>query len=576
MPAFPGGLAGWSLPEDLRRAVSRAADEWQRDGKLRRLHARDATLWTGSDEARWLGWLDAPADPRAAATIAQAVALREDLRRDRLEHAVLLGMGGSSLCPEVLARTLGRRGGCRSFHVLDTTDPGQLLSFQSRIDLRSALFIVSSKSGTTLESDVLRRYFFDRVRNDLGADAGGRFVAITDPGSALESIARADGFRAVFHGVPAIGGRYSALSAFGLVPAVIMGIDAERLLRGAAALAAASAQGEAIEGNEAVLLGIVLGVAASRGRDKVTFIASPELSPLGAWIEQLLAESTGKQGRGAIPIDGEATGAPGVYGEDRLFVHLRAAAGAGEDVQVEALRAAGHPVVTIAIDDLHGLGGEFFRWEMAAAVAGSVLGINPFDQPDVEASKAAARRLTAAFASAGALPPVTPLAEEAGIRLFADAGLTQGMRRDAAASGLAELLSAHLGRLRTGDHFAMLAWVARVHPNETRLQEIRHMVRDATRAATSLGFGPRYLHSTGQEHKGGPASGVFLQITSRDATDLTVPGGPCSFGILKTAQARGDFDVLVARGRRVLRADLGSDAPAGLGLLRDAVRGALG
>jgi len=568
------GLAGWSLPEDLRRAVFGAADEWRRDGKVRRLHARDATLWTGSDEARWLGWLEASADPRAEAAIAQAVALRESVQKDRIENTVLLGMGGSSLCPEVLARTLGRREGPGRFHVLDTTDPVQLLSFRNRIDPARTLFIVSSKSGTTLETDVLRRYFHEAVSDELGAGAGGRFVAITDPGSQLEAIARADGYRAVFHGVPEIGGRYSALSAFGLVPAVMMGIDPRRLLRGAAAMAAACAQGEAIEQNEAVLLGIVLGVAASRGRDKVTFIASPSLHPLGAWIEQLVAESTGKQGKGAIPIDGESTASPDLYGADRLFVHLRDSKGAGDDAQVDVLREAGHPIVTIAIDDPYALGGEFFRWEMAAAVAGSILGINPFDQPDVESSKVAARRLTEAFASSGSLPPVTPLVEEAGIRLYADAAGAQRMR-GAGKGGLVDLLTAHLGRLEKGDYFALLAWVARDEPNEARLQEIRQMVRDATRAATTLGFGPRYLHSTGQEHKGGSGRGVFLQIASQDATDVPVPGGACSFGVLKTAQARGDFDVLVARGRRVVRADLGSDVPAGLALLKDAVRRAL-
>ena len=509
-------------------------------------------------------------------------AIRALLRCSRVPGRCAMGFGGSASSrscfsawgarvsvPEVLARMFGRH----SFHVLDSTDPGQILRLESRIDLRSTLFIVSSKSGTTLESDVLRQYFFDRVGREVPSGAGRRFVAITDPGSGLESIALADGYRALFHGVPAIGGRYSALSPFGLVPAVLMGVDAARLLESAAVMASASAHADAKDGNEAVLLGIVMGVAALAGRDKVTFIASPAMRPLGAWIEQLLAESTGKEGHGVIPIDGETPAAPELYGADRLFVHLRSSPAAGEDAQVDALRAAGHPVVTIAIDDPHSLGGEFFRWEMASAVAGAVLGIHPFDQPDVEAAKVASRQLTSAFVSAGVLPAETPLAGEGEIRLFADEGLEQ--RGPGGKAGLVDLLEAHLGRIGQGDYCALLAWVPREDRYEAPLQEIRHAIRAAKRAATTLGFGPRYLHSTGQEHKGGPASGLFLQIIGQDATDAGAPGSPCSFGILKTAQARGDFDVLAARGRRVLRIDLGRDLDGGLALLAGAVKRAL-
>lgn len=564
---------GWSLAADLRDEVARTAGEWGRDGKLGRLLARDAALWTGADESLWLGWLDAPGDPGAASVLAHARALREGMAEERVEQIVLLGMGGSSLCPEVLARTFDRR----AFHVLDSTDPGQIARLESRIDLRSTLFIVSSKSGTTLESDVLRRYFFDRVGREVPSGAGRRFVAITDPGSQLESIARSDGYRALFHGVPAIGGRYSALSPFGLVPAVLMGVDAARLLESAASVASTSAQVDAHDGNETVLLGIVMGVAALAGRDKVTLIASPLVGALGAWIEQLLAESTGKEGKGIIPIDGETPSSPDRYAPDRLFVHLRSSPAAGEDAalarQVDALRAAGHPIVTIAIDDPHSLGGEFFRWEMASAVAGSLLGIHPFDQPDVEAAKVASRQLTAAFVSAGALPAETPFVSEGELRIFADEGLEPV--EPGGKTGLVDLLSAHFGRMTKGDYCALLAWVAREDRYEAPLQEIRHVIRAAKRAATTLGFGPRYLHSTGQEHKGGPASGLFLQVIGQDENDLQAPGSPCSFGILKTAQARGDFDVLVARGRRVLRVDLGRDVSRGLALLAEAVKRAL-
>ena len=558
----------WSVPKDLEPIIRGAADEWGRGGKLRRLLARDASLWTGSDEARWLGWLDAPADPRAAGTIARATALRDELTRDGLERTVLLGMGGSSLCPEVLARSFGRP----AFHVLDATDPGQILALERRLDLGRTLFIVSSKSGTTLETDVLRQYFFARVADVVGTDAAGeRFVAITDPGSQLESMARAGGYRAIFPGVPEIGGRYSALSSFGLVPAVLMGIDAGRLLRGAAARATALAQAAAGDGDAAVLLGVAMGTAVRQGRDKITLIASPSMRPLGAWIEQLVAESTGKDGKGAIPIDGEEPGTPDLYGDDRFFVHLRSRPAPAEVALVDALRHAGHPVVSIDVDDPHDLGGEFYRWEIASAVAGSTLGVNPFDQPDVEAAKVASRRLTATFTSSGSLPAETPHAVVGGIRVFGDPQLP-GI--GGAKAGLHDLLAAHLSRLSRRDYFAMLAWMSRDDAIEASFQEIRHAVRAATRAATTLGFGPRYLHSTGQEHKGGPAGALFLQVVSPVGTDIAVPGGP-SFGILKAAQARGDFEVLAARGRRILRVDLGRDVPAGLALLGDAVRRAL-
>lgn len=557
-----------SLPRDLERSFKAALDEWGRGGKLRRLLARDATLWTDSGEERWLGWLDAPLDPAATAAIDRAATLREELESEGVGQAVLLGMGGSSLCPEVLARSFGRRG----FHVLDTTDPEQIRRVEAAIDPASTLFIVSSKSGTTLETDVLRKYFFERAGGKSGA-AGSRFIAITDPGSTLASEARAGGYRAVFQGVPDIGGRYSALSVFGLVPGALMGIDAARLLSGAAARAAALERVGAEDPDDAVQLGAALGVAVAQGRDKITLIASPPMRPLGAWIEQLVAESTGKQGRGAIPIDGETPASADCYGDDRFFVHIRCRPDREETALVDALGAAGHPIFAIDVDDPHDLGGEFHRWEIATAVAGSILGIHPFDQPDVEASKEASRRLTAAFASSGALPPETPLVEQEGLRVFADDGLCRMFPgRAAGEAGLAGLLAAHMSRLARGDYFALLAWMTPDDSATRALQEIRHAVRATKRAATTLGFGPRYLHSTGQEHKGGPASGHFLMIAGHGERDLMVPGGPCSFGILKAAQARGDFDVLAARGRRILRVDLGSDRDKGLALLRDALR----
>jgi transaldolase/glucose-6-phosphate isomerase len=566
MPSLPT----WTLPADLAAAVRAALREWTEGSKVRRLWARDASLWTGGDEASWLGWLGIVDEQPARVDELRRIA--GDVRRDGFTHVLLLGMGGSSLCPEVLARTFGPRPGWPELAVLDSTDPSQVRAFEARVDLGRTLFVVSSKSGTTLEPNIFKQYFLARAREALGADkAGDRFIAITDPGSKLEQAARADRFRQVFFGRPSIGGRYSALSDFGLVPAALMGLDVERLLGHARAMARACAAPGPAEENPGAVLGVLLGVLAARGRDKVTLLASPGLRDLGAWLEQLLAESTGKAGTGLIPVDREPPGAPRVYGRDRLFVHLRlqSAPDASQDQAVARLENDGHPVVRLAVPDLHHLGAEFFRWEFATAVAGAELGINPFDQPDVEASKVATRRLTDEFERTGRLPAERPIAEGGGIRLFADArnaGELAGAGRTPAG-----LLQAHLGRLRPGDYLALLAYVEMTAGHEASLQAIRTRIRDRYRVATCLGFGPRFLHSTGQAYKGGPNTGVFLQITCDDAADLAVPGQRYTFGIVKAAQARGDFEVLAERGRRALRVHLGPDVGAGLAELERAL-----
>ena len=473
--------------------------------------------------------------------------------------------------------TFGTFPGYPELLVLDSTDPAQVRAAEARVDLGRTLFVVSSKSGTTLEPNIFKQYFFERARQAVGAEkAGDHFVAITDPGSKLEQVARADGFRHVFFGLPSIGGRYSALSDFGMAPAALMGLDVGRLLGQAGAMARACAAAVSAEQNPGVALGVVLGVLAAHGRDKITLVASPGIHDLGAWLEQLLAESTGKAGRGLIPVDREPLGPPDAYGGDRLFVYvqLEAAPDTVQDRKVAELERAGHAVVRIAMRDPYDIGAEFFRWEIATAVAGAVLGIHPFDQPDVEASKVATRRLTDAFERDGQLPAEAPIAEAEGIRLFADP-------RNARELGGGErtlpgLLRAHLGRIRPGDYAAFLAYVEMTAGHETALQAIRTRIRDRYRIATCVGFGPRFLHSTGQAYKGGPSTGVFLQVTCDDAVDLPVPGQRYTFGVVKAAQARGDLEVLAERGRRALRVHLGPDVAAGLTVLGRGIEQAIG
>jgi transaldolase/glucose-6-phosphate isomerase len=571
----------FTLPAPLAAAVRASLDDWRAGDKMRRLWARDATLWTGTDEGEWLGWLGLTEEHAAHSDYLKRLAVEAEsrLKDAGVTHALLLGMGGSSLGPEVLQMTFGSRQGFPQFHVLDSTDPAQIKAFENKIDLARTLFIVSSKSGSTLEPNIYKQYFFQRVQERLGVEeAGTRFIAITDPGSKLQHIAESDGFRRMFFGVPSIGGRYSALSNFGMVPAAIMGLDISRFLDHVEEMVHACSATVPVEENPGAMLGVILGVLASHGRDKVTIITSPGVWDFGAWLEQLLAESTGKDGKGLIPVDREPLGTPEVYGNDRLFAYIRleSAPDAAQDRAVEALAAAGQPVVRVSLTAPYQLGAEMFRWEIATAVAGSVIGINPFNQPDVEASKVATRKLTAAYEKTGALPPETPIFTADGIKLFTDAkndaalALTVGGKRT-----LAGYLKAHLSRLGVGDYFALLAYIEMNQTHERLLQAMRLAVRDAKRVATCLGFGPRFLHSTGQAYKGGPNTGVFLQITCDDAVDLLVPGQAYTFGVVKAAQARGDFQVLAERDRRALRAHLGPDVAAGLATLQEALAEAL-
>lgn len=551
----------YKLPDQLSKEVAQNVNDWRASGKVRRLWQRDASLWTSSDESQWLGWLDIA--EKQLEKKDQFQRLAEDIRKEGFTDILLLGMGGSSLCPEVLEKTYGQIKSFPRLHVLDSTDPAQVKAFEKKVNLAKTLFIVSSKSGTTLEPNIFKQYFFERVKEAVGAEkAGSHFIAITDPGSHLEKEATADKFRYIFHGVPSIGGRYSALSNFGIVPAACMGLDVTKFLDRTEEMVEACAASVPVEKNPGVMLGIILGTAAKSGRDKVTIVTSPAISDLGAWLEQLLAESTGKQGKGIIPVDRESLGPPEVYGNDRVFAYLRyeSAPDADQDAKVAALEKAGQPVIRISVSDTYDLGQEFFRWEIATAVAGSIIGINAFNQPDVEASKVETRKLTSEYEKSGSLPAEKPIFEQAGIELFADP-------KNAAAvadGNIGGHLRAHLNRLKPGDYFAVLAYVEMDPEHEALLQEIRHAIRDSKQVATCLGFGPRFLHSTGQAYKGGPNSGVFLQITCDDAKDVPIPGQKYTFGVVKAAQARGDFQVLVERGRRLLRVHLGKDVETGL------------
>jgi transaldolase/glucose-6-phosphate isomerase len=567
------GQQSYRLPDALAKAVTQTISDWRAYGKVRRLWQRDASLWTNADEAQWLGWLDIT--EKQIANKSQFQSLADEIEKENFSDILLLGMGGSSLCPEVLTKTFGQILDFPRLHVLDSTDPVQVKATEAKIDLAKTLFIVSSKSGTTLEPNIFKQYFFERVKQTIGAEkAGSRFIAVTDPGSKLQSEAEADKFRHISPGVPSIGGRYSALSNFGIVPAAAMGLDVANFLDRTEEMVRACVASMPVEQNPGVVLGAILGAAAKSGRDKVTIIASPAISDLGAWLEQLLAESTGKLGKGIIPVDREALADPAIYGSDRIFAYLRFAPAPDsvQDDNVSTLEAAGHPVIRISMNDTHDLGQEFFRWEIATAVAGSIIGINAFNQPDVEASKIETRKLTSEYEKVGSLPAEKPVFEADGIQLFTDPKNAAAL---AGGKSLIDYLRTHLARIGLGDYFAVLGYVEMNRKHEAQLQQIRHAVRDAKKVATCLGFGPRFLHSTGQAYKGGPNSGVFLQITCDNADDVQVPGAKYTFGVVKAAQARGDFQVLADRGRRALRVHLGKDVNAGLAQLSKAVSEAL-
>ncbi len=524
---------------------------------LTRLWARDATLWTNHGEDHWLGWLDLPERAETEGWVPRLTALAEAVRAEGTEHVVVVGMGGSSLCPEVLATTFRRQPGWPELLVLDSTHPDAIARLEARIDAGKTIVVVQSKSGSTLEPNLLLARLLERI-------PASQCIAVTDPGSSMETRARSLGFREVIHGMPSVGGRFSALSPFGLVPAALMGLDVGRLV--AAAKAAAMACRAESGQNPGLALGLFLGANALLGRDKLTLSCGPSVRRFGAWIEQLVAESTGKDGRVILPIEGEPLAAPDAYGEDRMFVRISVDGDDTSDVRrsLDALEDTGAPVLRLVLRDAWELGGLFFVWEVATAVAGALLGVNPFDQPDVEASKLKTRTLTGALQRGEPVDVDVPSFTSGELAVYGTA-----------AGDLESALRAHLGTLGAGDAAILLAYLPMTVEHELILHRMQSLIRDRTRAAASVGFGPRFLHSTGQAHKGGPNHGVFIVLTHTPAGDLPVPGEPFTFGQIALAQALGDTAVLTERGRRVLRVHLTGEPGAALARLHGALAVAL-
>lgn len=572
--ALGGAAAGYEA------AVERARDEaW-----VNRLFDRDSSLWTTDARVAAtiddrLGWLDAPA--HFTDQIPALEGFGDGIVEAGFTTAVVAGMGGSSLAPDVLHRTFGTQDGYLDLRILDSTDPANVAAIYDDLDPLTTLTIVASKSGTTTEPNAFLAEAWSRAETALdrhghhaSQNAGGVIAAITDPGRSLDALAHHDDFRSVFLNPPDIGGRYSALTYVGLVPASLIGLDLDALLASASAMLGACREPEPAA-NPGVSLGLALGCLARAGRDKLTFLTDDDISAFGAWAEQLIAESTGKRGMGIVPVDLEPLGTPDVYGRDRAFVRIALAGAddtAGRDALADALQAAGHPVIRIRLADPIDLGAEFVRWEIATAVAGAVLGIDPFDQPNVEEAKQLTRDVLARAERGEPLTVATdPLASQDGVTLYGDTAL----RLTTADGDLAVELTRHLARARPNAYLALQAFIAPTQARDAAFARIRGLLRDRTGRATTAGYGPRFLHSTGQLHKGGAPIGWFLQLTSDHPEDRPIPGWPYSFGQLIDAQAAGDFAAIESHDLPIVRVHLGADVDAGLVTLERALAAAL-
>lgn len=558
-----------SLPADYEAAVKEGLETWRKEGNVRKIWDHQSSVWTGQDENKWLGWLDII--DQQVDDLAQLEEFQKEVKNRGFTDILLLGMGGSSLGPEVLGEVFGHQPGFPRLHVLDSTDPQQVHSFQQKVSMATTLFIVSSKSGSTLEPNILKAYFFNEAQKTLGNKVGQHFVAVTDPGSHMEEVAKKDGFWKIFYGLKTIGGRYSVLSNFGIVPAAAAGLPLKELLHSAQRMEKACSAGAPPAHNPGVQLGAIFGVGVAKfKRDKFTIIASPAIRSLGSWLEQLLAESTGKVGKGIIPIDEETLTTPEYYGKDRLFVYLKLdnQIDTQQEKAIAALKAAQQPVVTINLHDKAQIVQVFFQTEFATAVAGAFIGIHPFDQPDVEASKIETKKITTAYNDHGSLPVITPVVKESLFEIYAGKVEVDGLKKT---TSINEALKYFFDQVEPGDYVGVLAYIERDLATREWIQKLRLAIRDKKKVATAAEFGPRFLHSTGQAYKGGPNSGVFLQITADDARDVPVPGEKYTFGIVKEAQARGDFDVLSERDRRVIRVHVKGDMKAGLEKLSQAI-----
>lgn len=549
-------MQDWSLGE-YHDSVTVRADSLESDRFAQRLWQRDASLWSADPDVQTmisgaLGWLEVGAEMDAR--IAEIDELAHDVREAGITDVVHMGMGGSSLAPLVLGHAFGPQQDSPALHVLDTTDPATVLGLDESLDLRRALFIEASKSGTTAEPLAFGAYFYGRLQREVGGDAGRHMLTITDPGSPLVGQSEARAYRRVVLNFPDIGGRFSALSYFGLLPAGLVGIDVANLLGRANAMAE-TCRNPVVRENAGVLLGAALGELALRGRDKLTLITPAPIATFGMWLEQLIAESTGKEGKGVLPVAGEALGPPSVYGDDRVFVALELDDPIDKATQdrLDALSHAGHPVIRIPVGGPADLGAEFFRWEIATATIGAILGINPFDQPNVQESKTITNGLLAQVRETGDLPRPERDATASILGIYGSDG----------PAGHSDALASLFESVRPGDYVALQAYLTESSEIDAALDNIRLRIRDGLHVATTVGYGPRFLHSTGQFHKGGPDSGIFLQLTAANERDAPIPGQPYGFGTLKEAQELGDIEALWAHGRRALRIDLGSPA-AGL------------
>lgn len=548
---------------DVNKALERIdAENW-----TKRIWEKDAALWKSDDAhkkiiSNSLGWLTVPDVVRRNLKLVNDIAA--DVKKAGFTHALLLGMGGSSLCPEVLRLSFGKKAGYPDLAILDSTEPASVADRAKRSKPEKTLYIVASKSGSTTEPNAFLAYFYDLVKKKKGAKAGENFIAITDPGTQMEKIAREKNFRHIVLNPSDIGGRYSALSFFGMLPAAIMGIDVSKLVDSGAGMAAACSPTLRASANPGAHLGAVMGSLAVAGRNKVTFFLSKDIASFATWVEQLIAESTGKEGKGILPVESEPLGSPAEYGMDRVFVSISTKSDTATEKKLVALKKAGHPVISIRIKDAYSIPAEFFRWEFATAVAGGLMGIDPFDQPNVQESKDLTKQFLEQFKSQGKLSSDQPTLQEQGVSAFAFNGGRQ-------AGSLEELIHNLLGDVRAGDYVALLAYLERNPKHEQALQQIRDAIHKSKKVATTVGFGPRFLHSTGQLHKGGDNSGVFLQITADDKKDLPIPGEPYTYSVLKEAQALGDLSALTNKHRRAVRIHL-HDADKGLALLRNIVK----
>ncbi len=545
-------------------------DKMGQDRVVRRLWEKDGSLWKKDPGEQAgivnsLGWLRVAEEMKER--VAEIDAFVREIKKAGFTHVVHMGMGGSSLAPLVFQHLFQPGTDGLTLIVLDTTDPFTVANVEQKVQIATTLFIVASKSGTTSEPLAFGDYFFDRVRAVKGEKAGENFVAITDPDTSLVRLAEERRFARIFLNFTDIGGRYSALSYFGLLPAALMGLDPKELIDQAMGMARACGPSVSVKENPGVILGAVMGEMARVGRDKITFLLPGPIASLGMWLEQLIAESTGKEGTGLLPVTGELAGTPLAYGNDRFFVYIYLKGRAFPELEeaVKMLQAANLPVIFIEIGQDAGVVQEFFRWEIATAVAGVVLGINPFDQPNVQESKDATNRLLKNVQERSSLTEPAPVMTHGPLSFFVKDG----------ADSPEHLLWNFLSQGRPGDYVSLQAYLPEEAETETLLQAIRLLLRDALQFATTVGYGPRFLHSTGQFHKGGPNTGLFIQLTGRDAIDISIPGKPYTFGIFKRAQALGDLEALARHGRRVMRIDLGDNVKKGLSFLRRIIAGAL-